>query len=201
MSIFWRVGVDGSLMDNPPLHSCVKTNEVAQRTNKWWLMMQPRDHPTNFMHLRQCKHYRRYECSVQGLCSFQAQLYMHNLKILNFYVLVFYLKQFFPTSVPRKIRASQNIIKRVAKNRGEIHENVDTLQKYLMFLEISLEVLAGNRHYWSNFRALPTASSSCFRFHGYGFLWMWQVIVLVPLWKKVRRHWSGEYSSKECIVE
>lgn len=135
-------------------------------------MMQRAITPTNFIHLRQYKPYRRYECSVQGLCSFQAQIYMHNLKILNFYILVFYLKQFFPARVPRKIRASQNIIKRVAKNRGEIHENVDTLQKFLMFLEISLEVLAGNRHYWSNFCALPTASSSCFRFHWYGFLWM-----------------------------
>jgi hypothetical protein len=32
--IFWRVAVDCGLTDDPPLHSCIKTNVVAQRTNQ-----------------------------------------------------------------------------------------------------------------------------------------------------------------------
>jgi hypothetical protein len=49
------VAVDCGLTDDPPLHSCIKTNVVAQRTNQWWLMMRQLGHPTNFMHLRQYK--------------------------------------------------------------------------------------------------------------------------------------------------
>jgi hypothetical protein len=70
------------------------------------------------------------------------------------YSIVNSLIQCFRNRVPREPRVPRNIVRDSAKNR----DYIQIIVKIPNILEISREFLSGNCQYWSNLRALPTAS-------------------------------------------